>query len=74
MRSAALPLKATKRALKKTQPAASQPAASQPLVFRRGALDQKKNAHGGGWVLFLGISGPEKHLFVFRFLKTHRLK
>jgi hypothetical protein len=21
----------------------------------------------GGWVLFLGISGPEKHLFVFRF-------
>jgi hypothetical protein len=28
---------------------------------------EEKNAHGGGWVLFLGISGPEKHLFVFRF-------
>jgi hypothetical protein len=25
-------------------------------------------------VLFLGISGTEKRLFVFRFLKTHRLK
>jgi hypothetical protein len=33
----------------------------------RGTEKKKKNAHGGGWVLFLGISGPEKHLFVFRF-------
>jgi hypothetical protein len=41
---------------------------------RKGHQKQTQNAHGGGWVLFWGISGPEKHLFVFRFLKTHRLK
>jgi hypothetical protein len=36
-------------------------------TLAQGALGKrKKNAHGGGWVLFLGISGPEKHLFVFR--------
>lgn len=26
---------------------------------------KKKNAHGGGWVLFLGVAGSEKHTFVF---------
>jgi hypothetical protein len=26
---------------------------------KQGALKLKKNADGGGWVLFLGISGPE---------------
>jgi hypothetical protein len=33
-----------------------------------------RGARGGGGVLFLGINGPEKHLSVFRFIKTHRLK
>jgi hypothetical protein len=42
--------------------------AKKKVVTYQGALEKKeKNAHGGGWVLFLGISGPEKHLFVFRF-------
>jgi hypothetical protein len=40
----------------------------------KGHLERKKNAHGGGWVLFLGISGPEKHLFVFRFSQDAPLK
>ena len=34
-----------------------------PLV--QGALKKKKTAHGGGWVLFLGVAGSEKHTFVF---------
>ena len=36
-----------------------------PMANARGAEKKKKNAHGGGWVLFLGVAGSEKHTFVF---------
>ena len=60
---------------RRTQPPV--PSASTPrprTPHPRGTRKREKNAHGGGWVLFLGISGPEKHLFVFRFSQDAPLK
>jgi hypothetical protein len=41
------------------------PPKAKGAATRGAGKRRKKNAHGGGWVLFLGVAGSEKHTFVF---------